>query len=199
MAVREEVERIYRELIGLPSEWSEQEKAGFIEREQVRIERIASRAQADLQDLALTQYRQSHGGASPEHLEHVGMLRQTQLQAQEIALQELYEQIPSADEDDDDLVIESEAAWLERRTAEHRSDPDRWRTVFCSDPVSEDLQLIGHMWPDRPSAWQYKMGELWMARYEDGLPLPSSASDMLAHELQSLVDRHFAEQNQNQS
>jgi hypothetical protein len=191
MAVREEVERIYRELIGLPPEWSEQQRADFVAREQVRIEAIASRAQADLQDRVLSDYRKSHGGASPEYLEHVGMLRQTQVQAEEIALQDLYEQLPVPQ---DEATVQPEVEWLERQIQGRRGDPDRWRTTFCSDPDHRDLDLIERMWPDQTQAWQFKMGELWKARYEDGLPLPSNASDTLAPELRSLVDRHFAGQ-----
>lgn len=215
MSARDEVERIHRQLIGLPPEWSEQQKTDFIAAETTRVERIESQTQATLADHALEQYRKAHDGMSPEYLEHVGMLRTTQLQATEIALAELYEQVPPREEvvrqlpdgtwvDEDMNVLEqADLQYLENLRPERelgaelqaaqQGRPDRWKTPFCSDPMIEHEERVSRLWPGQGDRFLFKMGELWAARFEDGLALPDSIEEPMAAELEKQVREHLAE------
>jgi len=119
----------------------------------------------------------------------VGLINTARAQAEEIVLsQELYEQIPegdlSAEEQADQEEWEAQVAEEETyfqlpqgqdpESVRRRSDPDRWRGVYRSEPTEETEAAVERVWPERSLPFRVWMGLLWQSRIEDGNPVPAT-------------------------
>jgi len=116
------------------------------------------------------------------------LINSARAQCQEIVLsQELYEQIP----DDLDAVEQAEQEEYEARyweeqtwgrlpqgndpeSVSRRTDPDRWKGVYRSEPTEEVEDAVKAVWPEQTIPFRVWMGLLWQSRVEDGKPVPST-------------------------
>jgi len=54
-----------------------------------------------------------------------------------------------------------------------RANPDRWKTVFRSDPTEEIVAAVAELWPERTATFHLYMELLWQSRAEDDKPVPA--------------------------
>jgi len=182
--IRQIVERVWTEHLVIPPEWTEQERAAFFQTEATRLEERISQLQIDTQQSVIGRWRAAHEGRDPDYLTQVGLINSAREQAEEIVLsQELYEQIPEEedllepvggewDEANWGRLPEGDEAWA----VAARRNPDRWKTVFRSDPTEDVEAAIEAVWPQESLSFQVSMGLLWQARVEDGKPVPAVAA-----------------------
>jgi len=136
--------------------------------------------QAEAQLVVIRQWREAHHGNQPDYLTQVGLINAARAQCQEIVLsEELYEQVPEEDEDTYPTGPQDESNW--RRLPEGneawavaaRENPDRWTTVFRSDPTKEIVEAVAALWPERSPTFHLYMELLWQSRVEDDKPVPA--------------------------
>jgi len=188
-AIQQIVERVWVNQIGVPPEWSDQEAAEFFQAEADRLSEMIGQLQIETQHAVIRAWREAHQGAEPDYLTQVGLINTARAQAEEIVLsQELYEQIP-----EDDLTAQEQAAqaeweaqvaeeetWFQLpqgqdpESVRRRSDPDRWRGVYRSEPAEETESAVETVWPEQTIPFRVWMGLLWQSRIEDGKPVPST-------------------------
>ncbi len=183
--IRQIVERVWTEHLVIPPEWTEQERAAFFQTEAMRLGERISQLQIDTQQTVIGQWRAAHDGRDPDYLTQVGLINSAREQAEEIVLaQELYEQIP---EEEEDLLEPARGEWDEANwghlpeggeawAVAARRNPDRWKTVFRSDPTEDVEAAIEAVWPQESLSFQVSMGLLWQARVEDDKPVPAVAA-----------------------
>ena len=180
--IRRIVERVWTENLWIPEEWSAQEAAAHFETEAARLVEMVGQVQIDNQQAVIRAWRDAHEGRVPDYLTQVGLINSARAQAEEIVLsQELYELIPDEEEETLEPVTgewdesnwgrlpEGEEAWA----VAARTDPDRWKTVFRSDPTQDVEAAVETVWPRTSFSFQVSMGLLWQARVEDGKPVPA--------------------------
>ncbi len=213
-AMQQIVERVWTEHIGIPQEWSAREAAEFFETEANRLSEMVGQVQIETQHAVIRVWRDAHQGADPDYLTQVGLINTARAQAEEIVLsQELYEQVPEGDlsEQEEADQQEWEAQVAEEETyfqlpqgqdptsVQRRTNPDRWRTVYRSEPTEETEAAVRTVWPESDVAFRYWMDLLWQSRVEDGAPVPATpvppgaqlrvrrASLHTQHEMEDLV------------
>jgi hypothetical protein len=187
--IRQIVARTWREYIGVPQEWSSEQTEEFFTEEATRMADRIARMQAEAQLVVIRQWRDAHNGNQPDYLTQVGLINAARAQCQEIVLsEELYEQIPE-DSENSEEEDELQAAWeaqVEREQwfrrlpegnepwkVEARANPDRWKTVYRSDPTEEIVDAVAALWPERTSRFHLYMELLWQSRVEDDKPVPA--------------------------
>ncbi len=179
--IRQIVARTWREHIGVPQEWSSEQTEEFFTEEATRMADRIARMQAEAQLVVIRQWREAHHGNQPDYLTQVGLINSARAQCQEIVLSEdLYEQIPEEqdeetyptgewDESNWGQLPEGNEAWA----VAARANPDRWKTVFRSDPTEEIAAAVAELWPERTATFHLYMELLWQSRVEDGKPVPA--------------------------
>jgi len=187
--IRQIVARTWREYIGVPQEWSREQTEEFFTEEATRMADRISRMQAEAQLVVIRQWREAHNGNQPDYLTQVGLINSARAQCQEIVLsEELYEQVPE-DSENSEEEDELQAAWEAQVEREQwfrrlpegdepwkvaaRTNPDRWTTVFRSDPTEEIVEAVAALWPDRSPIFHFYMELLWQSRVEDDKPVPA--------------------------
>ncbi len=187
--IRQIVARTWREHIGVPQEWSSEQTEEFFTEEATRMADRIARMQAEAQLVVIRQWRDAHNGNQPDYLTQVGLINSARAQCQEIVLsEELYEQIPE-DSENSEEEDELQAAWeaqVEREQwfrrlpegdepwkVEARANPDRWKTVYRSDPTEEIVDAVAALWPERTATFHLYMELLWQSRVEDDKPVPA--------------------------
>jgi len=188
-AIQQIVERVWVNQIGVPPEWSDQDAAEFFQTEADRLSEMIGQLQIETQHAVIREWRAAHHGAEPDYLTQVGLINTARAQAEEIVLsQELYEQIP-----EEDLTAQEQAAQEEweaevreresqfqlpqgddPESVRRRSDPDRWRGVWRTEPTEEVEAAVEMVWPDHNAAFRVWMALLWQSRIEDGTPVPAT-------------------------
>lgn len=187
-AIRDVVDRMYREHIDLPVEWSPEQRRLFIDRETARLSRRAAELAADLSEAAIAAWTQ-RAGHEPDYLTTVGLTNNATSQAiQTVLTQEVYEQIPTQTDPTEDDLPDPQNPAAPMEVAVDRSNPDRWRTAQRSEPTPAVAALAARVWPTRSDWFLIKAEYLLQTRLEDGLPLPHSPDSELAHELAQLVE-----------
>jgi len=206
--IRQIVARTWREHIGVPQEWSSEQTEEFFTEEATRMADRIARMQAEAQLVVIRQWRDAHHGNQPDYLTQVGLINAARAQCQEIVLsEELYEQIPEEqdeetyptgewDESNWGQLPEGNEAWA----VAARANPDRWKTVFRSDPTEEIVAVVAELWPERTATFHLYMELLWQSRAEDGKPVPAMepvprtklaarrANDAVLEEMTQVVD-----------
>jgi len=187
--IRQIVAQVYSGSLQLPPEWDQTRRAEFIETEAAKISYQVAELAAEMGAQAVGEWTRTQG-AHPDYLTKVGLLNTARAQAMEIVLnQELYEQIPTEDDEPTDLWGEQDQPLPDRSQVPW---DQRWtQPVYRSDP-SEDIEaLIADLWPDpgHSAVFRIKAGYLLAARAEDGLPLPTGPGDPLTDELARMVYR----------
>ncbi len=179
--IRQIVARTWREYIGVPQEWSSEQTEAFFTDEATRMADRIARMQAEAQLVVIRQWREAHHGNQPDYLTQVGLINAARAQCQEIVLsEELYEQIPEEqdeetyptgewDESNWGQLPEGNEAWA----VAARANPDRWKTVFRSDPTEEIVDAVAALWPERTPRFHLYMELLWQSRVEDDKPVPA--------------------------
>jgi len=131
--------------------------------------------------VVIRQWRNAHNGNQPDYLTQVGLINAARAQCQEIVLsEELYEQIPEEQDEETYSTGEwDESNWgqlpegNEEWAVAARANPDRWTTVFRSDPTEEIVDAVAALWPERTATFQLYMELLWQSRVEDDKPVPA--------------------------
>jgi len=179
--IRQIVARTWMEYIGVPQEWSGEQTEEFFTEEATRMADRIARMQAEAQLVVIRQWRNAHHGNQPDYLTQVGLINAARAQCQEIVLsEELYEQIPEEqdeetyptgewDESNWGRLPEGNEAWA----VAARANPDRWTTVFRSDPTEEIVDAVAALWPERTATFHLYMELLWQSRVEDDKPVPA--------------------------
>ena len=185
-AIQQIVERVWTEHLGIPPEWSGEQAQTYFRTEADRLSEMIGQLQIETQHAVIRTWRAAHQGAEPDYLTQVGLINTARAQAEEIVLsQELYEQIPegdlSAEEQADQEEWEAQVAEEETyfqlpqgqdpESVRRRSDPDRWRGVYRSEPTEETEAAVERVWPERSLSFRAWMGLLWQSRIEDGNPV----------------------------
>jgi len=187
--IRQIVARTWREYIGVPQEWSSEQTEAFFTEEATRMADRIARMQAEAQLVVIRQWRNVHHGNQPDYLTQVGLINSARAQCQEIVLsEELYEQIPE-DSENSEEEDELQAAWEAQVEREQwfrrlpegdepwkvaaRANPDRWKTVYRSDPTEEIVDAVAALWPERTPRFHLYMELLWQSRVEDDKPVPA--------------------------
>jgi hypothetical protein len=188
-AIRQIVERIWVNHIGIPPEWSQEQAETYFETEAARLAGIIEGLQVETQHSVIREWRSAHQGAEPDYMTTVGLINSAMAQAQEIVLsQELYEQIPEDEETSEEAAAQEawEAQVLEEQgwcrlpegdepwAVQARANPERWKGVYRSDPTEETEEAVEVVWPDKSAAFQVWMGLLWQSRIEDGKAVPAT-------------------------
>jgi len=188
-AIQQIVERVWVNQIGVPPEWSDQDAAEFFQTEADRLSEMIGQLQIETQHAVIRGWRAAHHGAEPDYLMQVGLINTARAQAEEIVLsQELYEQVP-----EEDLTAQEQAAQEEweaevRERESHfqlpqgedpesvrrRTDPDRWRGLWRTEPTEEVEEIVKAVWPENNAAFRVWMALLWQSRIEDGKPVPAA-------------------------
>jgi len=179
--IRQIVARTWREHIGVPQEWSSEQTEAFFTEEATRMADRIARMQAEAQLVVIRQWRNAHNGNQPDYLTQVGLINAARAQCQEIVLsEELYEQIPEEQDEETYSTGEwDESNWgqlpegNEEWAVAARANPDRWTTVFRSDPTEEIVDAVAALWPERTATFQLYMELLWQSRVEDDKPVPA--------------------------
>ncbi len=179
--IRQIVARTWTEYIGVPQEWSREQTEEFFTDEATRMADRISRMQAEAQLVVIRQWRNAHNGNQPDYLTQVGLINAARAQCQEIVLsEELYEQIPEEQDEETYSTGEwDESNWgqlpegNEEWAVAARANPDRWTTVFRSDPTEEIVDAVAALWPERTATFQLYMELLWQSRVEDDKPVPA--------------------------
>jgi len=178
--IRQIVARTWREHIGVPQEWSSEQAEEFFTEEATRMADRIARMQAEAQLVVIRQWRNAHHGNQPDYLTQVGLINAARAQCQEIVLsEELYEQVPEEDEETYPTGEWDESNWNrlpegnEAWAVAARANPDRWKTVFRSDPTEEIVEAVAALWPERTPRFHLYMELLWQSRVEDGKPVPA--------------------------
>ncbi len=180
--IRQIVARTWTDYIGVPQEWSSEQTEEFFTEEATRMADRIARMQAETQLVVIRQWRNAHHGNQPDYLTQVGLINSARAQCQEIVLsEELYEQIPEEqdeetyptgewDESNWGQLPEGNEAWA----VAARANPDRWKTVFRSDPTEEIVDAVAALWPERTPRFHLYMELLWQSRVEDDKPVPAT-------------------------
>jgi len=179
-AIRQIVQRVWTEDIGIPPEWSPQETEAFFASEGERLANQINVMHAEQQQVMIRDWRTRNDGKVPDHLTHVGLINVARLQCEEIVLtQELYELVPVEEEDRERTPLEEQIARERWEDNEQKawdaaqSDPDRWKTEYAPDPTEEVYDTTQWLWPDKTLSWQVSAACLWQVWAEDNRPLPS--------------------------
>ena len=183
--LRQLVEVTWRTRIGLPAEWSETQKATFIDDQTLRISDLIE-TQMHGQGPLVRQWWDQHGEA-PDYPTTLALIETARRSITETVLQEeLYEQIPHSEEDFPEPVSVAEAREREIlqeqvRLQEAAGDRDRWTDPLRRrDPSSEASELSHQLWADRSALFRVTGAFLLQARTEDNEPVPTGPSDRLA-------------------
>ncbi len=178
--IRQIVARTWTDYIGVPQEWSSEQTEEFFTEEATRMADRIARMQAEAQLVVIGQWREAHNGNQPDYLTQVGLINAARAQCQEIVLsEELYEQVQEEDEDTYPTGPQDESNWghlpegNEAWAVAARENPDRWTTVFRSDPTKEIVEAVAALWPDRSPIFHFYMELLWQSRVEDDKPVPA--------------------------
>ena len=182
------LEQTYRDHIGVPTDWTPEQTRVFFDFEAARLGRLIAATSAQLQDQAISDAT-IRTGQPPDYLTTVGLINQAKSQARELILtQELYEQIPDPVEIPDDLSSETNPI-DESPSRIDWDNPNRWKTLYRSEPTSPTITLTDRVWPDRTALFRIKAAYLLQARSEDQLPLPQHPNDPLVPELTAMVEQ----------
>ncbi len=188
-AIQQIVQRVWTEHLGIPPEWSEEQARTYFRTEADRLSEMIGQLQIETQYSVIRAWRAAHQGAEPDYLTQVGLINTARAQAEEIVLsQELYEQIPEddlsaeeqADQEEWEAQVAEEETWLQLpqgqdpESVRRRSNPDRWRTVYRSEPTEETEAAVEMVWPEKSIPFRVWMGLLWQSRIEDGKPVPAT-------------------------
>jgi len=179
--IRQIVARTWTDYIGVPQEWSSEQTEEFFTEEATRMADRIARMQAEAQLVVIRQWRNAHHGNQPDYLTQVGLINAARAQCQEIVLsEELYEQIPEEQDEETYPTGEwDESNWgqlpegNEEWAVAARANPDRWTTVFRSDPTEEIVDAVAALWPERTATFHLYMELLWQSRVEDDKPVPA--------------------------
>lgn len=182
--IRQIVEQVHRDHLGLPADWTSQQQDAFLEQEAARISRQVAELADDLGNSAVKDWASQHGQA-PDFPTHRALLSTARISAMEIVLnQELYELIPDQDESDQPELM---AATYERGQVRWQ---ERWISSDLRSEPDETLEALAEtVWPDPEFSvmFRIKAGYLLAALAEEDLPLPARPGDPRAMELAPLV------------
>jgi hypothetical protein len=174
--IRQIVARTWREHIGVPQEWSSEQTEAFFTEEATRMADRIARMQAEAQLVVIRQWRNAHNGNQPDYLTQVGLINAARAQIPEDS---------ENSEEEDELQAAWEAQvereqWFRRLPegdepwkVEARANPDRWKTVYRSDPTEEIVDAVAALWPERTATFHLYMELLWQSRVEDDKPVPA--------------------------
>ena len=178
------VAEVYTNHLGLPEQWTADQRERFIETEAARISRRVAELAAQMGEQAVAVWR-ARQGDHPDFTTKVGLLNTAKASAMEVVLtQELYELIPEPVEEQatdpgEAIPDRSQVPWDQRWT----------RTYYRSDPSEATEELAARVWPDPDfsDVFRIKAGYLLQARVEDQLALPADRADPLAAQLAQMV------------
>ncbi|MHA4855104.1 hypothetical protein L1080_037210 [Rhodococcus sp. MSC1_016] len=190
--IRAEVERIWREHLGVDPAATETELAAQFDEEAARLSELVLQRVGGGQGYLMRNWKAEHPGQDPDVMTTHQLIAQAEHNSREAVLtEELYSQVPEISEEQiaRELKIEEriEAEIAARRQAR---DPDRWRTGMVEVP---DLarQVVRRVWPSEAMTFRTYAESLIAQRMEDNVKTPLTAADPLADELAQMIDEQI--------
>ncbi|WP_278314992.1 hypothetical protein [Lolliginicoccus levis] len=187
---RDLLDEAYRTHLSLPPEWTDQQKEDYLDREATRLERLYNQVQADLQDTYLREWKARYDKI-PDFLTHAGLVRNSQIEAWNVVLdQEVWSLIEPDEDEEEWMHEETNEEHYQRKLAELYHDPDRWKTPWV-ETLAEARALAETLWPDEDQEFHFLMGEYLTVRTDQQRMVPMSADEPLAIQMAQEV-REFA-------
>jgi hypothetical protein len=183
-----ETRRILAEWIGLSL--TSTEGLEQINREALRLQGLTEAASRPLEQQATEEWAQANPGKTPTYLDVVRGKETAWRAAREMVLaQELYSQVTP------EVIarVEKIEDWLDNAVRESEDqarrahDPDRWKSLNVRNrPVA--ARIVHRVWLEKP-AWFRQLAKALVAqRIEDNQPVPMTAFDPVAAELEAMID-----------
>ncbi len=184
--MRQAVNDVYRHQLGLPAEWTPQQRELFIDLVTDRLDGQAAALAMQLGENAIRRWRDIHGGQYPDHATTVGLHATAMQNAREaIVREELYALIPQRSEDQQPHppgppVVQG-VPW-----------ENRWRDLRYRTPPSEAIEeLAHHVWAERTPMFRVAAAYLLAARAEEGRRVPRGPRHPLARRLALLIEEEL--------
>jgi hypothetical protein len=189
VTIAAETRRILTEWIGLDPNLPEVERQAHVDREALRLQQMTEVASRPMEAQLTEQWSQANPGQMPTYWDVVKAKESAWRAAREMVLaQELYPQVTP------EIIAEAAAfeQWSRReRTtrwtlARDAHDRDRWKSLNVQPmPVAE--RIVERVWLERP-AWFRQLAKALVAqRIEDNQPVPMTAYDPVADELDAMI------------
>ena len=186
-----ETRRILAEWIGVSL--TSAEGLAQIDREALRLQGLTEAASVPLEQQATEEWAQANPGKTPTYWDVVRGKETAWRAAREMVLaQELYSQVtPELIEQ----IRESEN-WLDNAVRESEDqarrahDPDRWKTLNVRErPVA--TRIVERVWLEKPAWFRQLATALVTQRIEDDQPVPMTAFDPAASELEDMIEEEM--------
>ncbi|BAH56141.1 hypothetical protein [Rhodococcus opacus] len=190
--IRAEVERIWREHLGVDPGATETQLTAQFDEEAARLSELVLQRVGGGQGYLVRNWKAEHPGQDPDVMTTHQLIAQAEHDSREAVLtEELYSQVPEISEEQiaRELKIEQriEAEIAAKRQAR---DPDRWRTSMVEIPPLA-WQVVDRVWPSEPDAFQGYAAALIAQKMEDNETTPLTAADPLADELAQMIDEQI--------
>ena len=189
VTIAAETRRILTEWIGLDPNLPEVERQAHVDREALRLQQMTEGASRPMEAQLTEQWAQANPGQTPTYGDVVKAKESAWRAAREMVLaQELYPQVTP------DIVARNQEfeAWADGQiqaqweSARATRDPDRWKSLNVQPlPVAE--RIVHRVWLERPAWFRQLAVALVAQRIEDNQPVPATAYDPVADELEEMI------------
>ena len=191
VTIAAETRRILSEWIGVSL--TSAEGLAQIDREARRLQGLTEAASKPLEQQAIAEWAQANPGKTPTYWDAVTTKETAWRAAREMVLtQELYSQVTP------ELIaqIRETENWLDSQIQDRQDqarrahDPDRWKSRNVKHrPVA--TRIVERVWLEKP-AWFHRLATaLITQRIEDDQPVPMTAFDPIAAELEDMIDEEI--------
>ncbi|NRI68804.1 hypothetical protein FEZ60_25110 [Rhodococcus sp. MS16] len=188
LTIAGETRRILAEWIGVSL--TSTEGLEQINREALRLQGLTEAASVPLEQQATEEWAQANPGKTPTYLDVVRGKETAWRAAREMVLaQELYSQVTP------EVIarVEKIEDWLDKAVQESEDqarrahDLDRWKSLNVRNrPVA--ARIVHRVWLEKP-AWFRQLAKALVAqRIEDNQPVPMTAFDPVAAELEAMIN-----------
>lgn len=182
-----ETRRILAEWIGVSL--TSTEGLAQIDREALRLQGLTEAASVPLEQQATEEWAQANPGKTPTYWDVVRAKETAWRAAREMVLtQDLYSQVTP------EVIakVRETENWLDNAVQESETqarrahDPNRWKSLNVKDrPVA--TKIVHRVWLEKP-AWFRQLAKALVAqRIEDNQPVPMTAFDPVAGELEEMI------------
>lgn len=191
VTIAAETRRILSEWIGVSL--TSAEGLAQIDREARRLQGLTEAASKPLEQQAIAEWAQANPGKTPTYWDAVTTKETAWRAAREMVLtQDLYSQVTP------ELIAEIRESenWLDNAVRESEDqarrahDPDRWKSLNVKHrPVA--VRIVHRVWLEKP-AWFHQLATALVGqRIEDDQPVPMTAFDPVADELEAMIEEEM--------
>ncbi|KAF0966411.1 hypothetical protein [Rhodococcus sp. T7] len=190
--IRAEVERIWREHLGVDPGATQAELTAQFDEEAQRLTELVLQRVGVGQGYLVRNWKAEHPGQDPDVMMTHQLIAKAEHDSREAVLaEELYSQVPEISEEQIARELEIEQR-IEAEIAQRRQsrDPDRWRSGMVEVP---DLarRVVRRVWPSEAMTFRTYAESLIAQKMEDNERTPLTAADPLADELAQMIDEQI--------